>query len=339
MMMCDGSSSSSASEFEIGVGRALDVLRKDYPFMLTEQPNLSIYCKDVEFVDPSGVRLHGLSAYKNSFRLLHAIVKFIYCPARSSLTFRMCFDQARNNIRIHWNAEVVPREIFGGSRTTAHVDGISIYELDAASGNITQHRIEHLLMNNLPVRPKEGVIAALRNQHAVTVPSFARNQIAEFQSFSPEKSGSSLFAMEGASENGAEDKAAGVDWDALERKNLSRKKFGLQPLTAEEFLELEAQVKQMDLQQRQSAASNAAEMSGKQKSKNFFEKMLGDVLDDTCDSNFDCERPEVCCDFGFKKMCCSSGTPVVNGFREYAMVPVPVDVNMPGDDSRSRRYY
>ena len=59
----------------------------------------------------------------------------------------------------------------------------------------------------------------------------------------------------------------------------------------------------------------------------FFKKLMGNVLEDTCESNYDCESPEVCCDFGFKKMCCSSGLRVLDGpprsrYGEYAEVPV-----------------
>ena len=44
----------------------------------------------------------------------------------------------------------------------------------------------------------------------------------------------------------------------------------------------------------------------------IFQKLFGDALEDTCASNYDCQRPKVCCDMGFKKMCCSSGMRVFN---------------------------
>jgi hypothetical protein len=351
-------------EFELRVGRALDILRSDYPDILTKQPNFNIYSNDIEVVDPSGVKVHGISAYKNSFRILHALVRFIYCPARSSLTFRMCFDKARQNIRIHWNAEVIPREIFGGSRTTLHVDGISVYEISQVTGEIVQHRIEHLLMNNMPIQPKEGVIEALKQQHTVTVPSFSRddslehvfrlaegdslNMVTPFQQhvrlFSDPQS-SSLFAFEATSDDNEENHVVneqypGLDWDALETKNKSRMKFGLKALTPEEFLQLQSQVKEMDEKQKQLAAeAAAAAASAKKEPKpmNFFEKLMGgDLLKDTCESNFDCNRPEICCDFGFKKMCCSSGALVglQNMQRRPQMIPVRVPVEVPPDVDR-----
>lgn len=346
---------STESEFELQVGVALDTLRRDYPQILTQPPDFSIYDKHIEVVDPSGVKVHGLSAYKYTFRLLHTLVKFIYCPSRSGLTFRMCFDKARQSIRIHWNAEVVPREIFGGSRTTLFVDGISVYEMDRVTGSITQHRIEQLLINNNPVRPAEGVFAALRNEHTVTVPSFSKSEdrsvVVRYQQplFPGPRGPSSLFAMEASRDddedknndtNGGNQQYPNLDWEALERKNKSRKKFGLDPLSPEEFLEVEAQVKQMDLQQKQRAATDAAAAaagtSQKRKSGGFFDKLLGGAaaaLQDTCETNFDCERPEICCDFGFKKVCCSSGSLV--GLQQQqqrqALAPVPVVAGYPPD--------
>ena len=188
--------------FELHVGRALDTLRRDYPQILTQNPDFSIYDPTIEFVDPSGVKVHGLRQYKGAFSVLHALIQVIYCPARSSLSLRMCYDKARQNIRVSWNVEAVPREIFGGLRTTAHVDGISVYELDRDNGNITQHRIERLIYNDREVRPKEGVIDRLRKEHAVTVPSFNHNNqypnvgVLEFRKPTKRGAASPLFALE-----------------------------------------------------------------------------------------------------------------------------------------------
>ena len=339
--------SSNDHEFELHVGRALDTLRKDYPHILTTCPDLSIYDKNVQVVDPSGVTVHGLKTYQNTFRILHALVKFIYCPARSTMTFRMCFDKARRNIRIHWNTAVVPRELFGGSRQTLHVDGISVYEIDHHTGNITQHRIEQLLINSMPVRPKEGVFAALRDEHRVSVPSFFQphhhqggGAVVRFQTagggHAPSSSSSSLFAMEASEtdDNGNPPGASSsssltFDVERFQAKNKSRKKFGLQPLTEDEFMEIELQVRQMDAEQKQRAAQAAATAKPEKnpRESSLLDKLFGNVLKDTCESNWDCERPEVCCDFGFKKMCCSSGSLVANGVP--ALVPVPVDIAPP----------
>lgn len=407
----------------------------------------------VELVDPSGVRLHGVNNYKNVYRLLHAIVNIFYCPARSGLTFRMCFDKARQNIRIHWNAQVIPREIFGGYKTTLHADGISIYEFDRRTGNITQHRLERLVINDAPVTPEQGIFAALRG-HAIqsevdgipvfnlessassSFPLITNNAqetpfdgVLQFQPLTSmlimnkkhsnqrcssgmsmtnrlmmtSSSGSMLFGDSPDDDNhhhhhpqeqqqrvqslspqqqqqqqaasGAEDTgvvmysspdatastastnsvdvgvASGIDFDELNQKNAARKKFGLKPLSPEEFLQLQEQVAELDNEQRKKAAANAAaaEIAAEQERKknqgNLLSNFLGNVLQDKCETNFDCEWPEVCCDLGFKKMCCSSGMRILDRppqptrrFGQYAEIPVPQgnDDFPPNMDPRNR---
>jgi hypothetical protein len=322
----------------------------------------------LELIDPSGVQLHGVKNYKAAFRMIHAIVGIFYCPERSLLTFRMCFDKARQNIRIHWNAQVIPKAIFGGEKTTLHVDGISVYELCRNSGNITQHRIEQLVINDMFINPEQGIFAALRG-HAVksnvdSIPVFnmiesseTTNQILSFSPASRSRlfptstssgekdnekkqprsssiilSSSSLGAADSNNNNS-------VDWEAYDKKNAARKKFGLDPLTPEEFVDLQEQVAELDtqqrLKQRKQATAAAAEIAQKKKQEEdgggFFKKLFGQVLQDTCDSNYDCQRPEVCCDFGFKKMCCTSGMRIVDGPNnrqgQLAEVPVLIDPN------------
>jgi hypothetical protein len=137
---------------------------------------------------------------------------------------------------------------------------------------------------------------------------------------------SSLHAATSASDGGA---LLPPDLEqALERKNASRLKFGLAPITAPQFLELQTQVEQMEkehvlkaeaLQQiKPQPKSNASNLG------NFAKTLFSKSLENTCYSNFDCASPQVCCDLGIKKMCCSNGMMQVQ--HEYAYVPVPVDM-------------
>ena len=50
---------------------------------------------------------------------------------------------------------------------------------------------------------------------------------------------------------------------------------------------------------------------------------MKDVFESTCSSNYDCDRPEVCCDFGFKKVCCTSGNYKRDIENELALIKVP----------------
>jgi len=334
-------SSEGQTEFELHIGRALDTLRSDYPYLLTTPPDYSIFDREIQAIDPSGVTVNGLTAYKNTFRVLQGLVKVLYCPAESSLTFRMCFDKARQNIRIHWNAEVVPRHIFGAR--SLFVDGISVYEMDRTTGKIIQHRIEKILMNQQPIQPKEGVFAALGREHAVSCPSFIEQEplTVPFVERPNTDPSSSLFAVE-ATEGGNGDEERRIDLEAFENKNKSRQNFGLPPLSEEEFLQLESKVEQMNTKQQQKAAAAAAATAKvtKKKQPNMFEKMMGqaskNVAGTPCESNYDCQRPEVCCDFLIAKRCCSSGNLVGQGQPTLIRVPAghPQDGRLPRDGNR-----
>jgi len=319
-------------EFELKLGKALDTLRKDYPKILTEDPDYSIYHENIEVIDPSGVKLHHLKNYKGFFSLLHTVVNLFYCIEQSGLTFRLSYDWARKNIRVSWNASLTPRAIMGGIKNQLHVDGISVYEIDRESGLLTEHRVEQLLVNNAPVLEPQGIFVTVRNlategpESIPVLSSNSGNTVFEFRGPTIGFGGrptSLLFSQGDDSESHPL-----FDQKSFDAKNQSRKKFGLKPLSPSEFVEIETQVAEMEKLQRAKAASwTAAETANRQpkKEKSPLSKIFGNIFDDTCESNFDCQRPEVCCDLGFKKMCCSSGQKIVDGIRgrQPQMAPVP----------------
>jgi len=331
-------------EFDINLGRAMDTLKTDYPVLLTKNPQWHIYHPDLEVIDPTGVSLHGLENYKMAFGFIHGFVNLFYCAEKSGLVLRVIYDQARKCIRISWNVELVPRMIYGGTRNMLHVDGISEYYLDRGSGLITEHKVSHLLINNQAVEPENGIFNALAEMSPVDpegVPVFfkadqANNQQSlweemmhvKFQTWNPlSRRSTSLFsnsneqAMQIPSESSMNaDNALTYDADAFQRKNDSRKKFGMPPLSPEEFVKIEEEVRSMDAINKKKASYMAEKMSQKmQQSKkdkekvNFLSNIFGGVLKNGCESNFDCERPQVCCDVGFKKICCSNGLGIVDG--------------------------
>lgn len=349
-------------EFEMNLGKAIDTLRKDYPDMLTRLPDFTIYDRDIEVVDPSGVTLHSLQSYKTSFQFLHMVIKVFYCPEQSGLTFRLVYDCARKSVRVSWNAYLVPRAIYGGTRNKLHVDGISVYEVDQASGLISQHRVEHLLVNDAPVTAPQGIFHALAveaNENPEGIPVWNVNQVSlsndlDFMSSSPtsdtlrscnkshrskskgfnwnrtnSRPPSMLFSSSSGQSSpysSAEDHPL-FDQKAYESKNQSRKKFGLQPITPDEFIQIQIETKELEVKQQQKAAeiasSSAAEMTNKKES---FANKLFNFAKNTCEDNWDCQRPEVCCDFGFKKMCCRSGQAVFGGLPNQKLTKIPIRV-------------
>ena len=125
--------------------------------------DFSIYNDEISVVDPSGVQLSGLSNYKNSFSFLQTIVRFFYNTRESEVQSRMIYDFTRQSIRISWNACLIPK-VVGNRRNALYVDGISVYKMDSQSGKIIEHRVEKMLINNIPVQPPYGVLTALRDE-------------------------------------------------------------------------------------------------------------------------------------------------------------------------------
>jgi len=128
--------------------------------------------------------------------------------------------------------------------------------------------------------------------------------------------------------------AAPFDTKAFEMKNAARKKFGLKPLTMDQFLEVQGQIQDLAMQQQQKASAVIAQRTEqeeeeqkrkKKNNSNVFSNLFGNVVKDTCESNYDCSHPQVCCDFGFMKKCCSSGSRIP-AEQQYATVPIPVDM-------------
>lgn len=359
-MICD-----ERREFELNLGKAMDTLKKDYPDILTQAPDFSIFDEDLEVVDPSGVTIRGIKNYETSFAVVRTITGFFYSTEDSGLTFRTVFDCTRNSIRISWNAVLVPKAVYGGVRNQVHVDGISVYEMDRKTGMIIQHRVENLLVNGNPVHAPKGVVYALSKEVAGasvagaggfgigqgSLPSTTSTTTAKSKGFQLEfrppkifsRGYSPLFTMtSSASSDDESGNNNNFDEDAYQRKNDTRRKYGLPSLSPEEFMKIEAEVRQLELvqqqKQQQAAQQNAAALAAEEKKKkrgSFLKNMMGDVLTDTCESNYDCERPMVCCDFMFKKVCCASGMKVMNfvpGQMQPLRVPIPAKVPRGGPD-------
>jgi len=141
--------------FELNLGKAMDVLRKDYPYMLRESPDFSIYRDDIQVVDPSGVQLNGLRSYRASFKFLRSVLSVFFDLDRSVIQSRMIYDWSRSAVRVSWNVLLIPR-VVGNRKNASYLDGVSVYKLDG-EGMIMEHKVERLVMNDTPIRPPYGI--------------------------------------------------------------------------------------------------------------------------------------------------------------------------------------
>lgn len=93
-------------EFQMNLGKAMDVIRSDYEKILKSKPDYSIYHPAIKVIDPSGVQLSGVENYKSAFNFLQGFVKFWF-QERSGLQYRMVYDFARSSIRVSWHVVLV----------------------------------------------------------------------------------------------------------------------------------------------------------------------------------------------------------------------------------------
>lgn len=101
---------------------------------------------------------------------MRTMLSFLYDVDRSVIQSRMVYDSTRTQIRVSYNAMLVPKHIGGlPPGRTVHVDGISVYSVDLSptmredergvltknegAGKIVEHRIEKLLVNGAALSP------------------------------------------------------------------------------------------------------------------------------------------------------------------------------------------
>ena len=143
----------------------------------------SIYHDDISLKSSDGqIQLSKLPSYQKAFGITRAMFSLLYDAEQSVIQSRMVYDSTRCQIRVSFNAVLVPKllgvvALGGGRRRNPvhhhhhhhHVDGISVYSIDLSStlrededgnltrnygaGKIIEHRIEKLLVNGAPLQP------------------------------------------------------------------------------------------------------------------------------------------------------------------------------------------
>lgn len=175
-------------ELQLNVGRAMDVLRKDYPDFLKRVPDFSIYHDSVSLSASDGqIQLSKLPSYKKALRVVRTMLSLLYDSDRSVVQSRMVYDSARRQIRVSFNAMLVPKLGALTMGRTVHIDGISVYSVDLSptrtgeedgmgeavrnegAGKINEHKIERILVNGVPLKPpyfNAFGLEAMTGQHA-----------------------------------------------------------------------------------------------------------------------------------------------------------------------------
>ncbi|KAL1524549.1 hypothetical protein AB1Y20_019441 [Prymnesium parvum] len=168
------------SEFHLGIGRVIDVLRDSYPRMFTARPDMSIYAPSIKFYhayDTSRPTLSGIDAYTRLFDAMR-LTRYT-AVADAELTYRL--HVVDDTIRVRWAASLWLRlpltPLVGGKASPLYVDGISVYLLDDAA-RVFEHRLEFVEVthNGVPIAPDSNLMPWARyDQQRPQEPQVASN--------------------------------------------------------------------------------------------------------------------------------------------------------------------
>ena len=141
------------SEFEVNLGRSIDVLRQTFPVYLEEEPQWDIYTDALETRDPSGIAIRGLRGFQRFHGTLRAVRNVLAAPGfdGAAITFRLTYDWAGQRVRVQWYSRWRAR----GAPLSAprlHVDGVSIFDIND-QGRVYRHTVERVLINGVNAEP------------------------------------------------------------------------------------------------------------------------------------------------------------------------------------------
>lgn len=157
-------------EFELNRGLAIDTLLKDYPYMLENVPDFSIFRKEVVLQDAQGFRISGLKTYQLFFIILRRLAQTssgLGVQANVNVMLMDKYASDKSKIRLRWKIELYSKSSLSSPKPLSDVErdtmlaklgfkasesdgfgsgggvleGISVYKLDA-KGMINSHTIE-----------------------------------------------------------------------------------------------------------------------------------------------------------------------------------------------------
>ncbi|CAE8597286.1 unnamed protein product [Polarella glacialis] len=134
------------SEWRLGVGHAIDVLRKDVVGLFEDTdytPDFSIYSSDIKLVDarlPS-FQLDGIATYQQVLSTLRWSVRAACDDSQLEITGMT--PPINNQLFMRWRLKLYFKDVLGGSKDGPFIfEGYSRYEFDPWSAEIVKHTID-----------------------------------------------------------------------------------------------------------------------------------------------------------------------------------------------------
>ena len=361
------------NDYQVNFGRAIDRLQDDYPRILREEPDVSIFSENLLLKDDSGVRLQGIEQYLRMF----AMMRFLRNSTMTGdeVTFRIVVDGPE--VRVRWHAKLWvkdPRTALPGifapdEPPVIIIDGVSVYEANDA-GFIFSHKLEDVEVTPSSVQDAlNGILAvAWPRAQSVLVPvGGVSSSTVSSTSKSPAIAMSPFMAATRTCLRTVLDLEEPKDGEyvpslvhptaittvttavttvttavsaaqAQRRASVPVAMAGRGETPMERALRERAEdtetARQRAEQRRQKQREGDGGFIGRIAST--LNDGLFDLSPQGCESNYDCERPEVCCDLVFARICCSSGSMIgAGGGRgpkgqlglQGSLIPIPVPVD------------
>jgi len=128
-----------SEDFNLNRGKVIDTLNTDYPYLFTEVPDFSIYIKDMEVSDPSGIVFSGIRMYKALFTMLRFFRSTVI--NNHELKYKINYDSWDQNVAVRWS--VVLHTSTPAFKSPLTVDGISRYHLNW-EGQVYKHEVSNI---------------------------------------------------------------------------------------------------------------------------------------------------------------------------------------------------
>lgn len=143
-------------EYNLNVGKAIDVLRHDVPDILSQAPDLTVFTENIRVSDPSGQKLQGKRMYSQMCRLVRGMSS-LTLRNDSAVQARFFYDEPNAQIKAKVNAEL---RLAGGSlmnlqrhNEPLHLSVVSLYKLDRASGKVNHQVVERVDLDGTELEP------------------------------------------------------------------------------------------------------------------------------------------------------------------------------------------
>ena len=306
------------SEYDLNLGTAIDTLRRDYPKLFVEKPDLSIFTPTVELFDPSGKRLQGVSQYERIFDMLRFLRRTTMQEAE--LTYRIVVHEG--TIRVRWCAKMHVRDPALGFTSLNVIDGVSVYELDS-KGKIRKHKIETIVMAKPDGLMQPVNLGLLWPTQAQQVPEMA---IPFFRLLDDALAERTPSTRPGLPMPFLGKPRMGASRAGYPQATLSSPETPMQRAAREREEDAEKARRLADLR---APKEEKASGGGWNPFSNAFKKPQ------ECETSYDCDAPMVCCDLIVASVCCSGGQRASNGEGQMQgqLIPIPVEVDkpLPGD--------